>query len=295
MNSRSLAVWLLAIRPKTLTAALIPVIVGTALASSIHGTVQLDLSLFAFLSAIFIQIGTNLFNDAMDFKKGADTAERIGPQRVTQSGLLEANQVAWGGAVCFLIASLLSIPLLLAGGWPIVVIGIASLIAGYAYTGGPFPLAYVGLGDLFVLIFFGWVAVGGIYYLNTGTLDREALLAGTQVGLLSTVLIAINNLRDYQTDRKAGKRTLAVRLGPTLAKVEIAGLCFVPFVLGGYWFQQGLRWATLLPLGVFPFAFFLFRRIQKTDPSVVYNQFLAQSALLHLTFGMLLSLGFYLR
>lgn len=291
----TLKTWLLAMRPKTLTAAVVPVVVGTSLAFAVHGTVQLGLSLLALLSALLIQIGTNFINDSFDFKKGADTAERIGPKRVTQSGLLSANQVLLGGVFCFLVAIGLAIPLVYSGGWPILAIGVFSLIAGYAYTGGPYPLAYKGLGDLFVLVFFGWVAISGVYYLNTGVFELNALIAGSQIGLLATVLIAINNLRDNMTDRKANKKTLAVRWGVKFAKIEIALLCLLPFLGAFFWFEQGLRWAAFLPLLVFPLALGLVEKVRSTEPSAVYNRFLAQGALLHLGFGAFLSLGFILK
>jgi 1,4-dihydroxy-2-naphthoate octaprenyltransferase len=295
MIASTLSPWFLAVRPKTLTTALIPIWVGTALSYAVHQDAQPSLGVFALLSSIFIQIGTNFINDAMDFKKGADTAERLGPQRVTQSGLLSPQVVWWGGLFCFAIAALLGLPLVLAGGWPIVVIGILSLLAGYAYTGGPFPLAYLGLGDLFVMIFFGWLAVGGMYFLNTGHFDWNAILAGTQVGSLATVIIAINNFRDSRTDLKANKKTLPVRFGPTFARFEIAILSFIPFLIGFYWFMQGWVWAFCLPLLVIPIAFRLVSKVQVTPPGQVYNQFLAQGALLHLSFGALLGVGLFLR
>lgn len=292
MNART---WLLAARPKTLTAAFIPIVVGTSLAYGVQGTIQIEYSLLAFLSTLLIQIGTNLINDAMDFKKGADTEERLGPQRVTQSGLLSQNWVFRAGLICFLLAALAGLPLVMEGGWPIVGIGIFSLIAGYAYTAGPFPLAYLGLGDLFVLIFFGWVAVAGMYYLHTGSLDSLALVAGTQIGLLATVMIAINNFRDHRTDRLAEKKTLAVRFGPRFVRIEIAGLCLIPFLAGVYWFGEGWSWAAILPLLIFPMAGSLVSKIFKTEPGSIYNRYLAQGAALHLLFGVLLSLGFLIK
>lgn len=294
-SQSSVKVWLLASRPKTLTSALVPVLVGTGLAYATHGYVRMSLSVLAFLSALFIQVGTNLVNDAMDFKKGADTAERLGPKRVTQTGMMNAKWVLLGGLTCFLISVLFAIPLVLAGGWPMVWIGLFSILCGYIYTGGPYPLAYIGMGDLFVLIFFGWVATGGVYYLNTGVVNIAPVVAGLQVGLLATVLIAVNNLRDHVTDSKANKWTLAARYGPRFARAEIAALVSIPFLSGAFWYVQGFRWAGLLPLLVFPLGVRLVRKIYATKPGVVYNQFLAQAAALHLVFGVLLSLGFLIR
>jgi 1,4-dihydroxy-2-naphthoate octaprenyltransferase len=291
----NLKMWLLAFRPKTLTTALIPVVVGTAASYAIHGKVRLGLSLLALMCSFAIQIGTNLINDAMDFKKGADTQERIGPKRITQSGEASFRQVWWAGISFFLLAMIFAIPLLLEGGLPILLMGCFSLLAGYAYTGGPFPLAYLGLGDLFVLVFFGWVAVGGVYLLNSGFVDIPAVVAGAQVGLLATVLIAINNFRDSITDKKAKKKTLAVRFGPTFARVEIATLSAVPFFIGLFWFYEGFRWAAFLPFLMFPLALKLVQNVHSTEPGPIYNRFLAQGALLHLGFGILFGIGLFLK
>jgi 1,4-dihydroxy-2-naphthoate octaprenyltransferase len=312
---RSLSPWLLACRPKTLTAALAPILVGTSLVQSTAGVARWRLAGFALLSSIFIQIGTNLMNDAADFEKGADTEERIGPKRVTQSGLLTSQEVWIGGGICFFLAIFFAIPLVFSGGWPIIAIGLFSFLAGYAYTSGPFPLAYRGFGDLFVLIFFGWVAVVGMVYLNTGpSVFSEvwipAAVAGTQVGLLATVLIAVNNLRDHVTDQKVGKRTLAVRMGPKLARVELGFLILAPFILNFFWIGPNPFWHPLwadgagsqgisslglgLPFLMLPLGFLILRRIATTEPSAAYNSILAQSALLHLGFSVLLSLGFCL-
>lgn len=291
MKSWTMKSWILAFRPKTLTAALVPIGVGTALSYSLQGTFQPWMGGFALISAVLIQIGTNLINDAVDFKKGADTAERVGPQRVTQSGLLTPQQVMGGGWLCFLLALVFGIPLVLQGGWPIVAIGVLSLLAGYSYTGGPFPLAYLGLGDVFVVVFFGWVAVGGVYYLNSGQMDGPVWVAGTQVGLLAAVLIAINNVRDQGTDRKVSKKTLPVRLGIGFGQLEITLLCLVPFLGSLYWLLHDRKWAALLPWALFPVALSLVKKIYTHPPGAIYNRFLAQGAALHLGFGLLLSLG----
>jgi 1,4-dihydroxy-2-naphthoate octaprenyltransferase len=209
--------WLQAFRPKTLTAAIVPVAVGSAVAFSEVGLVNHRITLLALLGALFIQIATNLFNDAIDFKKGADGEHRVGPQRATQMGWFSGKQVLAMGIFFLLLALACGVPLVIHGGWPIVIIGLISLAMAYAYTGGPFPLAYLGLGDLFVILFFGLVAVGGTYYLHTLRFSWSALIAGLQVGCLSAVLIAINNLRDHVGDRQVNKRTLAVLLGPQFA------------------------------------------------------------------------------
>lgn len=222
--------WLLAARPKTLAAAVVPVLVGFSLARFAHW----PSFWFALLGAIFIQIGTNYVNDALDFRKGADTHERLGPLRVTQAGLLTADAVLRGAIVCFVLAAICGVPLIVRGGWPIAVIGVTSIAAAYAYTGGPYPLAYHGLGELFVMVFFGIVAVSGTYYLQVLRFDRGALLAGVACGALAIVLLAINNLRDIDNDRASNKRTLAARFGRGFARVEIAVMALLPFALAAF-------------------------------------------------------------
>jgi 1,4-dihydroxy-2-naphthoate polyprenyltransferase len=219
--------WVLAARPKTLAAAVVPVVVGFSLARFAHW----PSFWFALGGAVFIQIGTNFVNDALDFRKGADTHERLGPLRVTQAGLLSADAVLRGAYVCFALAAVCGVPLVVRGGWPIVVIGLTSIAAAYAYTGGPYPLAYHGLGELFVMAFFGVVAVGGTYYLQRLRIDRDALLAGVACGALAIVLLAINNLRDLENDRASNKWTLAARFGPRFARAEIAAMALLPFAL----------------------------------------------------------------
>jgi 1,4-dihydroxy-2-naphthoate octaprenyltransferase len=219
--------WILAARPKTLAAAVVPVLVGFSLARFAHW----PSFVFALGGALFIQIGTNFVNDALDFRKGADTHERLGPLRVTQAGLLSADAVLRGAYVCFALAGLCGVPLVMRGGWPLVVIGVTSIVAAYAYTGGPYPLAYHGLGELFVMVFFGVVAVGGTVYLQRLRVDRDALLAGVACGALAIVLLAINNLRDLANDRASNKRTMAARFGPTFARAEVAVMALLPFAL----------------------------------------------------------------
>lgn len=282
----------MAFRPKTLTAALIPILVGTELVYALGFSVKLWVSLLALLSSLFIQIGTNLINDAMDFKKGADTPERMGPQRITLDGAATFQKVYGAGLFAFFIALMLGAPLVYEGGWPIVLIGVLSLICGYAYTGGPFPLAYKGLGDLFVIIFFGLIAVSGIVYIHTGEWRFEAFLAGLQIGALATVLIAINNFRDMDGDKKVNKNTLAVRFGATFMRTEITLLILLPFFLNFYWWSEGFKIPALLSLGALPLGLFLIRSLIKNDPSPLYNKFLGRAALLHLLFGCLLSIGF---
>jgi 1,4-dihydroxy-2-naphthoate polyprenyltransferase len=211
--------WLLAARPKTLTAAVAPVLVGTGLAAH-HGRAALAPALAALAGAILIQIGTNLANDYYDFVRGGDTAERVGPVRVTQAGLISPAAVRNAMVLVLAAAMLPGAYLVAVGGWPIVWIGLASVACAVLYTGGPFPLAYHGLGDVFVFVFFGLIAVGGTYWVQALAWPADALLAGIGVGALSTALLVVNNLRDIETDARAGKRTLAVRLGRAGTRAE---------------------------------------------------------------------------
>jgi 1,4-dihydroxy-2-naphthoate octaprenyltransferase len=294
---RAASPWLLAARPKTLAASLAPVMLGTGLAAAFSSRpVPLGLAVLALASALCIQIGTNLVNDAADFTKGADTPARIGPVRVTQSGLLRGRHVMWGAAAFFASAVLLAIPLVVAGGAPIVVIGVLSIAAGYAYTTGPFPLAYLGLGEVFVLLFYGYAAVKGMAYVLTGTgLWPWAEVAALQVGLQSSALLAVNNTRDVEGDVLAGKRTLAVRFGVPFARVEIAVLVAAPYLLGACWIVAGHPWAAALPLLTLPIAARLVRGVWTEPPSRAFNRFLAQTALLQVVFCLLATVGLLLR
>lgn len=226
--------WVAAARPRTLWAGAAPVLVGTGLADA-HGTYRFLPAVAALVGALLIQIGTNLANDYYDFVRRGDTEDRVGPLRVTQAGLIAPEHVWRGMALTLLAALLVGVYLASVGGWPIVWIGLASLVCAVAYTGGPYPLAYHGLGDPFVLVFFGLVAVGGTYWVQALALSGEAVLAGIGMGALNTAILVANNMRDLETDRAAGKRTLAVRLGRTGTRVEYAllmGVGFTAPVLG---------------------------------------------------------------
>lgn len=285
------SLWLSA-RPKTLTAAAVPVLVGSALAAVETGNFTPWISITAFLSALFIQIGTNFVNDALDFEKGADGDTRLGEKRATHQGWLTRRQVLTAAAVSFAAAFALGIPLVIAGGWPIIAIGLVSLFLGYAYTGGPYPLAYNGLGDLFVILFFGLIAVGGVFYLQTGTWTLSAVVAGLQVGMLATVLIAINNLRDLDQDRLVNKKTLAVRLGPKLGRLEVAALIATAFLLQSYWWSRELTAAFLSPWLALPVGIYIAYAVYSRPAGVEFNRLLARASFLHMLFGVLLSLGF---
>jgi len=270
--------WLLASRPKTLSASIVPVLVGTAMARDVNWFIFI----YTLIGAVFIQIGTNLVNDALDFKRGADTAGRLGPLRVTQAGLLSANTVLIGAIVCFAIATLCGIPLILRAGWPLVVIGVTSIVAAYAYTGGPYPLAYHGLGELFVLIFFGCIAVGGSYYVQRLTIDARVLVAGFAVGCLAVALLAINNLRDVNSDRASNKKTLVVRFGEKFGRFEIAFCVLAPFVAIAM-----INWWPLIAL---PLAFLVLRCVWRAKGAEL-NRCLAMAGALQWAFGILFVIG----
>jgi 1,4-dihydroxy-2-naphthoate octaprenyltransferase len=273
MNSVKLAqgnkfkAWILATRPKTLSAAVVPIVAAIGLTKASSTTpVQWWIVVCALLASFCIQIGTNIVNDAMDFKKGADNEKRLGPMRVTQQGIFTYQQVLMMAALFFALAIVLGIPLVVHGGLPIVVIGLLSVLMGYAYTSGPFPLAYYGLGDLFVILFFGLVAVGGMFYLLTGQYNLDAFVLGLQIGFLSTVLIAINNLRDIASDKEVNKKTLAVRLGKTNAKIWICFLIIAPFLLGYYWLYQKQYGLYIIPTLSLPLGLSVIKKIIRTEP-----------------------------
>lgn len=212
-------IWLLAIRPRTLPAAAAGVVMGSALAW-MDGSFQLLPALVALGVALLLQIGSNVANDVYDFERGTDTSERQGPLRVTQAGLLTPAQIKRGMWVIFGLAAVLGLYLAFLRGWVVVWIGLAAILAAITYTGGPFPFGYYGLGDLFVFVFFGPAAVVGTYFVQTGSVSAAAWWMSVSIGLLVTAILVVNNLRDLENDRKAGKRTLAVRLGERGARLE---------------------------------------------------------------------------
>lgn len=285
--------WIHASRPKTLGAAIAPVVMGSVIGWRLGGG-NFGIALFSCTlgACIALQVATNFFNDALDFVKGSDTAARLGPRRITASGLVSERAVMLAGVVFLAAAALLSLPLFLARGWPIVMIGIPSLYFCFGYTGGPWPLAYRGLGELFVILFFGIVAVTGSAFVQSGAWHPEALVAGLQAGCFSTVLIAVNNLRDREEDSRTGKRTLAVRLGARFARGEILGLFVAGYALGLWWVSAGrgvLAWA---PLAGLPLAAVIVRGVFRRAPGAVFNSFLAMSGVHLLLFALLFSLSF---
>jgi len=264
-----------AARPKTLPAAIVPVWAGCVLAWKLTGSFSLWLAVSTLLSAVCIQIATNFFNDAIDSRKGADTARRLGPVRVTASGQMTPRAVMRWAMVFLVLATLFGAVLFAERGWPILAIGLPSLFLAFGYTGGPFPLAYRGLGELFVVIFFGFVAVSGTVFVQTGEWRPEALLLGGQVGLLSAILISINNLRDREEDAGSGKRTLAVRFGPKVAVAVIWLEIKIAAFAGLGWIAFGHVPLAIASAPVFLLGLRILFGVMTLPPGPAFNRMLA--------------------
>jgi 1,4-dihydroxy-2-naphthoate octaprenyltransferase len=284
----------LAIRPRTLPAAVAPVLVGTGLAVRDHAFALLP-AVAALVGALLIQIGANLSNDYLDYVKGADIAERTGPQRVAQSGLISLPRLRAGIAVTFALAASVGAYLIFVAGWPVLVIGLASLLSALAYTGGPWPIGYHGLGDLFVFLFFGLAAVCGTYYVQALDINLMTVAAAVPVGALTVAILVINNLRDIETDRGTGKRTLAVILGPKATRLEYVLLLVLAYGAPLLFWLAGwsspwvlLSWASL------PRAVQLVRTVYRLDGGPALNQVLAGTASVDLLFSILFAAGLVL-
>ena len=286
-----LQAWFLALRPKTLTVSLSPVILGTAVAWHFQGRLLWGPLLAAIAAAALIQVGTNLFNDVGDYLRGTDTPDRLGPPRATAQGWLTPAQVKAGAWLAFALALLCGFYLAQHGGWPIVFIGLASLAAGWAYTGGPFPIAYRPLGEVFVWVFFGLVAVGGSYYLQTLALGSSALIAGSLIGIHAAAVITVNNYRDLDGDARSGKNTLAVIMGRPATQRVYQVEMLAPY-LGLCALIPDLGPAAALPLLSLPASLVLVRRFRQTAPGPIFNTLLAQTAGLQLLFALLLAAAF---
>jgi 1,4-dihydroxy-2-naphthoate octaprenyltransferase len=283
----------MAIRPATLPAAITPVLVGTAAARAVDGFSP-GPALAALVGALLLQVGANLANDLFDYEKGADNEDRLGPTRVVQAGLLSAAAVRRATALTFFLAFLVGLYLVWVAGWVVVAIGLASIAAAVAYTGGPYPLGYNGLGDLAVFVFFGLVAVGGTAYVQAGYVPGLAWVAAIPVGTLVTAILVVNNVRDLPTDRAAGKRTLAVRLGRRAAIAEYALLLSAAYLTPIAILAAGrLNAWVLLPLVTAPMGVLLYRRVAR-DSGRALNPALGRTAMLGVAFGALLALGIVL-
>jgi 1,4-dihydroxy-2-naphthoate octaprenyltransferase len=283
-------IWLLASRPKTLPAAAAPVIVGTALAYA-DGKFHIGPALACLLAALLLQVGSNLANDVFDYEKGADRGERFGPTRVTQAGMLTPGEVKRGMLIVFGMSAILGLYLISVGGWPILVLGVAAILSAIAYTGGPFPLGYHGLGDLFVFVFFGLAAVAGTYYVQALSVNTPVWWMSAAMGLLTVAILVVNNLRDIESDRQANKRTLAVRFGEQGARFEyvlcLLGAFIIPVAL---W---GLGELPILSLFIFVTIPAAMRLVQAvfTDTGRALNKTLAGTGRLELFYALSFAIG----
>ncbi len=287
--------WLLAIRPKTLSMAVVPVMMGAAISHVESGVVQGGALLAILLAALLIQVGTNLYNDAGDALRGADGPERLGPQRAVASGWLTVASVQRAAHFSFAVAILVGGYLVLLGGWPILLLGLLSVVAGVAYTGGRTPIAYTFLGELFVFLFFGVAAVVGTVWILSAQWSDSALWSGSAVGLIAAAVLVVNNYRDIDTDEPVGKRTLAVHLGRDKTRHLYLLLLLLPFVLLMEVIdplqRPNILW-SVLPL--LPYALYLGGSIYRLPHGVALNRLLVQTAQLQLLFGVLFVFGVYL-
>jgi 1,4-dihydroxy-2-naphthoate polyprenyltransferase len=283
--------WILAARPKTLWAAIAPVLIGTALAID-DGRFHFLSALVALVGAILIQIGTNFANDYYDYIKGSDTKERLGPTRATAAGLVKPDSMKRAFIFVFAVAAILGSYLVYRAGMPIVIIGGLSILFAITYTAGPFPLGYNGLGDIFVFIFFGLVAVGGTYYVQAQEIKTIVIAAGIAPGLFSTAILTVNNLRDINQDKDAGKKTLAVRWGTGFAKTEyifcIVGACLMPLVLV---YVARDHYYSLFSAATLFLAVPFLKIIIGERPSTKFNAVLAQTGKMLLLYSLLFSVG----
>jgi 1,4-dihydroxy-2-naphthoate octaprenyltransferase len=288
----AVATWLSAARPRTLPAAVIPVAVGTACAAATDA-IAWGPALAALAGALAIQIGTNFANDVFDAERGADGPDRLGPTRAVAAGLISAGAMKRAMIAAFALAAAFGLYLVAVAGWPVVAIGIASIISGIAYTGGPWPLGYHGLGDVFVMAFFGFVAVCGTAFVQLGHVPALACWASVPVGALATAILVVNNLRDRSGDTRAGKRTLAVRFGRRAALLEYAGLVMLAYAVPLGLAVAGRPFAAL-PLVTAPLALARLRQLAACADGPAFNRSLAATAQLLLLHGALLTAGLVL-
>lgn len=288
-SGAKLALWIAAARPKTLVLAVAPVVAGIGLAVFRTGELAAVTALLTLIAAVAIQIGTNLHNDASDYERGTDTADRLGPPRATAEGWFSLEQVKRAAHLAFGLAFVIGLALVVRGGWPILAIGIASLIAGYAYTGGPRPIAYGPFGELHVLLFFGLAAVGGTYYLQTLSVDWSAFMVGFALGLPAAAVLLLNNYRDLETDRIAGRRTLCHHLGRPRARVLYGLLLLASIAILGLTFGPTIAWPLLaaVPLGVL-----LTLKLVRGATGKQINPLLGQTGLFQAAVTVLLLFGF---
>ena len=286
----TLSIWWLAIRPKTLSISITPVLLGSALAWHDLENFSLLTFIIILLSALGIQVGTNLYNDAADFEKGADKEGRLGPRRAAQQGWLNAAQIKKGALISFSLAFMTGIYLAWLGGWLIIILGLLSILCGYSYTGGPKPIAYSPLGEIFVLLFFGFAAVGGTYYLQTQTLNGIVFLIASTIGCLAAAILLVNNYRGLDGDQQAQKLTLVHYIQRPKARILYSAMIIYPYALLVFLIYD-YSWLILLPLFSLPLAVKLIQFFLSLDISSELNKVLARTAQLQLIYTLLLSLA----
>ena len=290
-----LRIWLLAARPRTLPAAVAPVLVGTALASQLANRFSLLAFLATLAGALLIQIGTNLANDYSDARRGTDTEDRLGPVRVTAGGLVPPKQVLVATYLTFGLAVAVGIYLVAISGWPLLIVGVVSIMAGVLYTGGPRPYGYAGLGEIFVFLFFGLVAVAGTYYVQTVEIAWESVELAVPVCLLASAILVVNNIRDIDTDRRANKNTLAVRLGRPATRRLFASMVVLSFPLALLpWISGSLGAGLALTLLAIPLAVPPLKAVATRTDGPALNKTLGDTGKLQLGFCILLSIGILL-
>jgi 1,4-dihydroxy-2-naphthoate polyprenyltransferase len=289
-----LSSWIAAARPRTLSLSIVPVVVGAALAWAVAGKIQWGALLAVLCASVLVQIGTNLYNDAADARRGGDGPDRVGPPRVTAQGLLTAAAVTRAAVACFALTFLVGLYPIYVGGWPILVLVLLAVLSGWVYTGGPWPIAYTPLGEVFVAAFFGLGAVCGTYWVCAAQLDYPALVTGMAIGLFASAVLTVNNHRDAEADTRVGRRTLAIIAGPRLTAWIYTAQILVPFalvVLLDYQLPRGRAWPALLAL---PLALRLIHQFWNEPRGRGFNRILAQTAQTQAVFGLLLVLGLLL-
>lgn len=287
------SLWLEAARLRTLPAAIIPVVTGITLAA-IHGSTNLFIATVTLITAVLIQIGTNFANEYYDYLKGADTADRVGFLRATSAGLIAPQAMKRATIGTMAAAFLIGLILVWHGGWVILAIGILSLLFGYAYTGGPYPLAYNGLGDLFVMIFFGIVAVNGTYFLLTDTVSYPVFITSLSCGALATNILVVNNLRDSETDARVGKRTLGVMFGDGFLRLEYTVLLLVACAVPPHFYvQEGYSAAVFMPFLSLPIGLVALRSVWFDEYKRMLNGTLVKTAGFMTVYGFLLCIGLW--
>lgn len=294
MKDSKLRIWLSASRPQTLAASIVPIMVGASLAWS-HYAFRIDTTVVALICALLIQIGTNFANDYYDFVKGADTDERIGFERATALGHVSPKSMLNATIATMALAFLVGLYLVWVGGWIILLIGILSLLFGVLYTGGPYPLGYNGLGDVFVFIFFGMIAVTGTYYVNALEWSITSLIASLPVGALCVNILVVNNLRDIHQDKVSGKRTLGVLFGEKMLKMEYLGLLFLAFLVPVIFYHfYGYGISIMLPYLSLPLGWRLIKQVYYHNDKRDLNKTLERTAQFMILFGILFSAGIIL-